>query len=208
MNVWLPGAEHIKGKHSVGLPLSGGNCLATMHITASPKGSYKGTRDYLVRMGFEPTLILDPTTGERGQFLPGNRGAYALEHPAGTPATNTAGSIHVQVEWVWPDMRQDITKAPHFAEQWADLVAWLDELGVPRDWPFGFHSSAKTLRLWLEGGYRGHVNCPNNSHVDNLPAKTQPAWPLTPADRRRLRSRLHRLRHRIKRIRHKLGRSS
>jgi hypothetical protein len=122
VNVWLPGAEHIKGKHSVGLPLSGGNCLATMHITASPKGSYKGTRDYLVRMGFEPTLILDPTTGERGQFLPGNRGAYALEHPAGTPATNTAGSIHVQVEWVWPDMRQDITKAPHFAEQWADLV--------------------------------------------------------------------------------------
>ena len=204
MNLWLPGAEKIRGPHQNGLTLLGGNCLATMHITASPKGSYRGTRDYLVRMGFEPTLILDPTTGDRGQFLPGNRGAYALEHPSGTPATNTEGRIHVQVEWVWPDMRQDITKAPHFAEQWRDLVAWLDALGVPREWPFGFSSSSKNAATWRKGGYRGHVNCPSNSHVDNLPAATQPAWPLSPARRARLTGRLRVLRHKVRRIKHKL----
>lgn len=175
MNLWLPGAERIKGPHDKGLPLDGGNCIATMHITVTPKGSYAGTRDYLLREGFEPTLILDPTNGKRGQFLPGNRGGYALEHNG--PATNTEGRVHVQVEWVWPDMRHDITKARHFAEQWNDLVHWLDQLGVPRDWPFGFHSSSRNAATWRKGGYRGHVNAPGNSHVDNLPAPKAPAWP-------------------------------
>lgn len=206
MNVWLPGAERIPGPHSAGLPMSGGGHFCTHHITVTGKGSYDGAKAALLREGYEPTLLVDPVTGKIGQFLPANRGGYALEHT--TAETNTAGAIHVQIEWVWPDMRQDITKAPHFEECWTRVVTWLDSLGVPREWPFGFHSSSRDVKTWQVSGHRGHVNAPGNTHVDNLPAKQQPAWPstLTP-QRRRLTARLHRLRHRIRAIRAKLRRT-
>lgn len=175
MNLWLPGAEKIPGAHSKGLPLAGGNALCTHHITVSGKGSYDGVKGILLREGYEPTLLLDPTNGKRGQFLPANRGAYALVHDG--PPTNTEGKIHVQIEWAWPSMADDITKAPHFAEIWADLVPWLDQLGVPRRWPFGFKSTSRSATTWKQAGHRGHINAPGNSHVDNLPAARQPAWP-------------------------------
>lgn len=175
MKLWLPGAEKIPGAHAKGLPMLGGNCLVTHHITVTGKGSYAGTKSVLLREGFEPTLLLDPTTGQRGQFLPANRGAYALEHNG--PPTNTEGAVHVQIEWVWPLMEDDITKAPHFAEIWADLIPWLDQLGVPRTWPFGFKSKSRSAVAWKAAGHRGHINAPGNSHVDNLPAVKRPAWP-------------------------------
>jgi hypothetical protein len=166
----------------------GGECMVTHHVTGTGKGTFDGTSAFLVRMGYEPTLLLDPWTGERVQYLPANRSAYALEHPAGQPETNRQGKVHVQIEWLWPAMSADITKAPHFAELWADLIPWLDDLGIPRRWPFGFTSTAKTLSKWTQGGHRGHVNAPGNSHCDNLPAPRQPAWPseakpLIPATR-------------------------
>lgn len=178
-NLWLPGAEKIPGRHSAGLPMLGGaGHYATHHITVSGKGSYDPIKGVLLREGFEPTIQADPVLGKFGQFLPANRGAYALEHNG--PPTNTAGSIHVQIEWVWPAMAEDITKAPHFAEMWRELVEWCDQLGIPRAWPFGFKSTAKTLAKWQTSGHRGHVNAPGNSHSDNLPAPTAPAWPVAP----------------------------
>lgn len=175
MNVWLPGAERISGKHAGGLTMLGGNALCTHHITVTGRGSYSGTKAALLSEGYEPTLILDPTTGRAGQFLPANRGAFALEHA--TAPTNTEGRIHVQIEWVWPAMAGDITQAPHFAALWDELIPWLRQLGVPDVWPFGFTSTSRNARTWKKGGHRGHINAPGNSHVDNLPARRQPAWP-------------------------------
>jgi len=159
----------------------GGNALCTHHITASSKGSYPAVSRYLVKMGFEPTLNLDPTTGQRGQYLPANRSAYALEHPAGQPETNREGSVNVQIEWVWPSMTDDITKAPHFAAIWADLIPWLEALGVPSLWTFGNPAAtSRDAKVWRKAGHRGHKNAPANTHVDSLPCKTSPPWTVAP----------------------------
>lgn len=195
----FPGAEQIRGPHSAGNPMGGGNCLLTNHITVTGKGSYTGTKAALLREGYEPTLLLDPTLGLAGQFLPATRGAYALEHNG--PPTNTEGKIHIQVEWVWPDMRQDITKAPHFRELWEALVWFADAHGVPREWTFGFTSSSRDPVRWRKGGWRGHVNAPGNSHVDNLPADIAPTWPV---NRHRLRLRLQAARRKVRHLKHRL----
>ena len=179
----MPGAERIPGKHSGGNPMLGGNALCTHHITVTPQGSYAATKAALLREGFEPTLLLDPVGGHRGQFLPANRGGYALQHNG--PPTNTEGKIHVQIEWVWPAMPSllhpnDITKTPHFAAQWHDLILWLDQLGVPRAWPFGGPlATSRDPATWRHGGHRGHRNAPGNSHVDSLSVRKAPAWPVT-----------------------------
>lgn len=186
MNPWLPVAERIPNSHTAGLPMSGGGHYATHHITVTPKGSYSGAKAALIREGFEPTLTVDPVLGKIGQFIPGNRGAYAMEHT--TAETNTLGAVHVQIEWVWPDMSQDITKAPHFDWCWEHVVAFLREWGVPDEWPFGFHSSSRSVTTWKKPGHNGHKNAPGNSHSDNLPAQYQPAWPGKPS-RKKLRAR-------------------
>src|SRR4051812_43791667 len=185
--LWLPGAERIGDgphKHSAGLPMDGTKGrYATHHITVTGKGSYAGTKNALLSEGYEPTLIVDPTTGQIGQFFPANRGGYALEHPSGTPTTNTEGTIHVQIEWVWPAMWKrlhpnlDITRAPHFAECWQKVALFCRQLGIPEVWPFGLHSDSKDLGLWRQSGHRGHINAPHNSHSDNLPAAKPPAFP-------------------------------
>lgn len=185
MNLWLPGAEKITGPHARGLTMDGTKGhYCTHHITVTPKGSYDGVKAVLLREGFEPTLLVDPVAGKVGQFLPGNKGGFALEHPSGGPTTNTEGTVHVQIEWVWPAMWRrlhpslDITRAPHFDRLWHDVIVWLDQLDVPRTWPFGFHSTSRDVGKWRTSGHRGHVNAPSNSHVDNLPAARQPAWPV------------------------------
>lgn len=185
MNLWLPGAERIPTKHT-GSSMVGGPAICTHHVTVSPRGSYNFIRGYLASKGYEPTLLLDPWTGERAQFLPANRSAYALEHPAGMPETNREGSVHVQIEWLWPAMpnqyhANDITKAPAFADLWADLIPWLEELGVPSRWTFGGPlNTSKDPKVWKVGGHRGHRNAPGNSHVDSLSCRKPPAWELSP----------------------------
>jgi len=202
---WMPGAERIPNAHSAGLPMDGAKGrYMTHHITVTPKGSYAGAETALCREGFEPTLVIDPMTNKRGQFLPANRGGYALEHNG--PDTNTEGEIHVQIEWVWPSMDEDITTAPHFAECWRDVVAFGRQLGIPDAWPFGFHSTAKTLSKWQTSGHRGHINAPGNTHTDNLPAKRKPAFPaaMKPAVRKRLLVELAAALHRVRHLRRKL----
>jgi hypothetical protein len=201
---WMPGAERIPNSHSAGLPMDGAKGhYATHHITVTPKGSYAGAKTALCREGFEPTLVIDPVTNKRGQFLPANRGGFALEHNG--PDTNTEGEIHIQVEWVWPTMSEDITKAPHFDECWHDFVEFARSLGIPDEWPFGFHSKSKNLAKWRTSGHRGHINAPGNSHSDNLPAAKQPAWPTkVSAARVRIKKRLRAAVHRVHHLRRKL----
>lgn len=182
---WLKGAERIPDPiHGAGLAMDGGKGrYVTHHITVTSKGSYDGAKSVLLHERYEPTLIVDPTLGKIGQFLPANRGGYALEHNG--PTTNTEGAVNIQIEWVWPSMADDITKAPHFAECWEAVVRFARNNGVPDVWPFGFHSTSKDLGKWRTSGHRGHINAPGNSHSDNLPAKHQPAWPSQPQRRRK-----------------------
>jgi hypothetical protein len=185
VNLWLSGAERIPGPHANGLSMDGSaGKFCTHHITVTPKGSYDGVKGALIREGYEPTLLVDPVLGRIGQFFPANRAGYALEHPSGTPTTNTEGTVHVQIEWVWPAMWRrfhpglDITHAKHFAWCWRQVVVFTRQLGIPDVWPFGFHSTSRDVTIWRTSGHRGHVNAPHNSHVDNLPAAKAPAWPV------------------------------
>lgn len=204
MKLWLPGAERIPTDHVGGLML-GGPGICTHHITVSSKGSYNFIRGYLVSKGYEPTLLLDPTTGQMGQYLPADRSAFALEHPTGMPETNRQGKVNVQIEWVWPSMSEDITKAPHFDAIWAVLIPWLEQLGVASVWTFGFGSTSRDALTWKKGGHRGHVNAPANTHVDSLPAVKPPPWrirkPLTAKRRRQIVARIHHLRRILRRHR-------
>ena len=176
---WMKGAERIPGIHQAGLPMDGTKGrYVTHHITVTGKGSYDGAKSVLLHERYEPTLIVDPTNGKIGQFVPAGRGAYALEHNG--PTTNTEGQVNIQIEWVWPSMSDDITKAKYFDECWRRVVAFARNNGVPDVWPFGFHSTSKDVGKWQTSGHRGHVNAPGNSHSDNLPAKHQPAWPARP----------------------------
>jgi hypothetical protein len=174
----FPHAEKVRGYNSLGLSMVGGPSKVTHHITVSGKGTSGTVIDLLKRENFEPTLLLDPYEGGRYQFLPPNKGAYALEHPAGMPETNRQGKVHIQIEWLWKDMSDNISRAPYFMGLWADVCAWSFAWGVPHHWPFGGPLvTSRSASIWKEGGHAGHRNAPGNTHVDSL-AWPHPIWAI------------------------------
>lgn len=177
MSVWLKDAELLPGAKTRGGSMVGGECIGTHHITVTKKGTAGTVNDILMRENFEPTLLLDPYENGRYQFLPADKSAYALEHRSGTPETNREGKIHVQIEWLWYSMSDDISKAPHFFDIWNDLIPWMEDLGIPSVWTFGSpFSNSRNPVTWKKAGHRGHRNAPYNSHVDGLAWKN-PVWP-------------------------------
>jgi hypothetical protein len=167
MNLWLPGVDRIPGPHANGNPMTGGPRRAcTWHRTVG--GTYASNRSYLVQKGFEPTVLWDPWTGQLGQFLPADRGAYALRH-IGDPPTNTLGTVHVQIEVVDRGSLIHLTDTP--LKGWPTLRAWLTQLGIPETLPagpmlpLGQHRSATTA-VWSKSGHFGHCHAPENDHTD------------------------------------------
>lgn len=111
------------------------------------------------------------------QHLPITRAARALEHPRGTPETNRARAVQVEVGW-WAgrigDLPDDIAGAL------ADWLTWVaGETGAPLAGPvFVGEGAGYTLasvdarqrmsaRDWLAfSGVCGHQHVPNNRHWD------------------------------------------
>lgn len=165
--LWLPGAERLASSH-VGGRMAGGPPRVVWHRTVGQ--GFRGNARFLKAEGFEPHILWDPTTGELGQFLPANRSAYALEHRAGTPETNRAGSMCIQIEVADHGKTWDITSTA--MKGWPSLRAWLRDLGIPETWPGGppppLGSRAEvSARVWLgKAGHYSHSQVPHNDHTD------------------------------------------
>lgn len=166
--LWLPGAERIPGPHSAGLPMLRNNARRAITWHRTGGGSYASNRSYLVQEAFEPTILWEPWTGQFGQFFPADRGGYALKH-VGDPATNTFGTIHVQVEVVDRGSSVHLTDTP--MKGWAAFRSWLHAWGIPETLPagpmlpLGAHKSATTA-VWGRSGHFGHCHVPENDHTD------------------------------------------
>ena len=167
---WMPGAERVPGAQA-GLTMNGGPAKVTHHITTG--GDFDFLTGYLVRLGYEPTLIVDPVSGRIAQFLSAANGGYALEDR--TVPTNAQGSRHIQIEWCWVSMTDlTIDSAPKWHEVWGRVLDFCRANGVADAIPFG-KINALTDRdpaKWVQGGHACHLNAPGNSHVDGLPVSS------------------------------------
>jgi hypothetical protein len=184
--LWLPGAERVPGRHAAGGSLTGGPPRCTHHITwdaLGPHGerpSFDGVRDYLVSMGFEPTLMVDPILGRVAQFLPANRSAYAIRNLAGGVETNRDGDTHIQVEWFFSPgcvvngkRYDDLTDTPMRGLD--EVLALCAEYDIPPVWAVGqptWRSSPRSTDVWLStAGHYGHSQVPENDHTDPGPLR-------------------------------------
>lgn len=117
--------------------------------------------------GSAPHFTLNPRTGEMWQHIPVTEAARALEHPAGTPETNRARAIQVELIGFakdtggWPKS---------YYVRIAELARWIEaNAGVPRK--CGVEFTVPALRMTGNGfvsysGHCGHCHVPNNSHWD------------------------------------------
>lgn len=175
-DMWMPGAEQ--------QPQGGGVTLnrslparATWHITwdaltdgAQP--AFDNVASYLKRMAYCPHLMWDPWTGRIVQFYPADVGARALN------AWNEDGAVHVQIETFFSpgtvrDGKTYNTVADTPCKGLPEILAWLDSLGIPRQWPMGapqWTGNSRDPGIWnTRGGHYGHCNVPDNTHTDPGP---------------------------------------
>lgn len=174
---FLPGAE-VRQVHP-GWTMAGGPPRATWHITddaltntGEPAISASGVADYLNNVGYQPTIVWDPVTGQVIQLLPADVGGSALE--GGPPETNKMGTVNIQVEAYFTP------NETRFGVRYAQLtdtpctgldaiLRWMDSWGIPRVAPLA--PGNRNPIIWASvAGHYGHYNVPNNSHVDPIVA--------------------------------------
>lgn len=172
----MPGAKNLTRRGNANMV--GGPAMMTHHITddalhadGSRIITLGGVSRYLLDVGYEPHVVLDPFTGEARQLLEATSSGYALEHPAGMPQTNRQGVVNLQVEWfftpgtVYGGFRfATLTDTPMVGLD--RLMEWADSWGIPRvarSAPGDRHAGR-----WASGGHFGHFNAPGNSHMDPL----------------------------------------
>lgn len=177
----MPGAVDWRSRtsHRGNDNMVGGPARATHHITddqlhsdSTRAATLEGVAQYLINVGYEPTVVIDPLTGEAIQLLDATDSGYALEHPAGGPQTNRMGTVNIQVEWlftpgtVWQGKRY--AQVTDTAMLGLDrFVAWCSSWGVPVVAPLA--PGDRNASVWAAvAGHYGHFNAPLNSHVDPI----------------------------------------
>jgi hypothetical protein len=157
--------------------------------------SFTGVAKYLLQMGFEPHLLLDPILGDKRAFIRLDRSAYALENRSGGVETNREGSACIQVEWFFtPGCVVNGKKYETLADTpmlGLDLVKKLAaEYGVPAVWPLGtptWYSHRNTTVWKTKAGHYGHSQVPENHHTDPGPMDIRSHSPqeadVTPQDK-------------------------
>jgi hypothetical protein len=153
----------------------GGPPRVVHHITwdklnpdGTPGITFDNVASYLISVGYEPHLLIDPVTGRVKQFVPFDRSAYALANKPGGVQTNRYGQACIQVEWYFtPGVVRDgkryesLTDTPLAGLDVVLQVA--DSWGIPRTWAGG----ERDVDVWLNtAGHRGHVDVPENDHTD------------------------------------------
>lgn len=176
VDLWMPGAvrdpQPAAVKLNRDLPRR-----AVQHITADRldengvQPAFQNVATYLKRVQYCPHIMWDPFTGYMEQYYPADVGARALTR------WNEDGFYCVQVEiYFSPGMVRDGKRYHTVAETpckgWAELVAWLDTLGIPRVWPMGSPdwNSKQDEDVWnTTAGYYGHMQVPGETHTDPGP---------------------------------------
>jgi hypothetical protein len=171
---WLSVAEIISCTKGGGT-YDGSPYRFVIHTTEGDPGSVDGCRNMAQNHGSPPQLWYHPTLRWLGQGLPLSRSAYALAHPSGTPNTNTAGAIQVEVFGFAAD-------TPGWDVQCDNLGT--DVLGpiLAAGWPINTAQVAPTTGndgygtdgavRFDQGTWAGwagvccHSNVPNNDHWD------------------------------------------
>lgn len=176
-DLWMPGARRS--------PQPGGVTLNTSlpprgvwHITwdaLRPDGGQPDSQavsDYLKRMGYCPTLMWNPFTGDIEQFYAANVGGRALA------AWNEDGTANIQIEVFFsPGCVVDGIKYGTVADTpcngLENILAWMDTFGIPRTWPMGapqWQGNSRDPAIWnTQAGHYGHCNVPDNTHTDPGP---------------------------------------
>lgn len=170
---WLPTGKHWGLNISRDItPVSTGKmqtaCGVKTLLHTTEGTGFDGADETLIKNGAEPHFLIDPSTGKVKQYIALDRFARSLRHPAGTPATNAANVIQIE-------MVGFAVATPNWQELKYENVAALccliaHRTGVKRKAPHQF-LGGKSVRFkpyaFLEAeGYVGHCHAPGNDHVD------------------------------------------
>lgn len=161
----------------VPLPYDGGTFTVKTRrcVVHSTEGStIEGAVAAYRAQGFCPHLTWDPTTGRIVQHLPFDIAASTLAHK-GDPHTNRLGAIQIEVVGY---ARVPFTDGPCVGLD--EIVALIDQLGVPRVWPagpplpypqsYGAGNGQRDPWLWSNvPGWYAHSQIPGNDHGDPGP---------------------------------------
>lgn len=171
---WLAGAQiqpatHAGGEYDPSFPWR-----VVLHSTEGvsaegAEGAYRGT-------GSWPHLTVDPGRRRIAQHYPLEVAARALEHPGGTPPTNGARAIQVEIVGDAVDMPDmpaadlawlgDAVLRPLLAWTGAPAAAVAHWPGYPAS--YGLHAGQRmTDAEWRAfSGVCGHMHVPHNDHGD------------------------------------------
>lgn len=150
--------------------------VVVVHTTESAPGSATAVANYLVRMGYEPHEVFDPSNGELIQLLPPGQPGKALMNLAGGVETNNRPGVY-QIEIVGRAV-----DVPGYDDAWYDrlrvrLTAVCALTKTPYVFPcefkpypssYGFANGVRmTFAEWLTfEGICGHQHVPENDHGD------------------------------------------
>lgn len=169
MSAWLPTGHH-EGLEISHHPASD----AGDFVTAKPKivwhttegTSLSGAIETLTANGDEPHFVVSNDGRQVVQFIGMDRTSKSLRHPSGTPETNRAHCIQVEIcgfaaqSHQWPDTKYvGLAHLALLIERFAHVerrthVGWAN----PRRIAAGNFAGT--------GGHVGHMHVPNNDHVD------------------------------------------
>ena len=172
---WLPTAEHISCTKGGG-SYDGSPYRFCFHTTEGDPGSVDGCRSMAQSHESPPQLWYHPGLDWFAQGLPLNKAAYALAHPSGTPNTNNAGAIQIELFGFAAD-------TPGWPGDWVDrLGSRVLAAVLSAGWPIDPNNVAPTAGnegygtsgavrfddgTWAGfNGVCGHANVPSNDHWD------------------------------------------
>lgn len=180
--LWMPGAGY--RPQSNGGTMAGGPARSIWHITWDELGkggklpAFNSISNYLVNVGFCPTIMWDPWSGRVVQYYPANKSARAVQNLAGGVETNRMGKVCIQVEaWFSPGCvvggKKYATLADTPCKGMDAIVAWMRSHDIPDDWPNGWpkwSGSSRNAANWrTKAGHYGHSQTPENDHTDPGP---------------------------------------
>jgi hypothetical protein len=174
--LWLPEGPHwdlnIEHHPTRGWgPFTGGGEKLVLHTTESPREWIDGAiRQFTARQG-TPHLSIGDREGYRfpvvAQFLPFNETAGTLEHPVGTPETNRANAIQIEI-------CGRAAESHDWDENWYKAIAnalllTQHRVKFPITRPRRFPGERYTGSGWIRAeGIVGHCHAPNQrrGHTD------------------------------------------
>jgi hypothetical protein len=149
------------------------------HVTGRPKLCWHSTEGSTIEGAISayrakrasPHFTIDPARDRIVQHISIFRAARALQHPAGTPETNRARTIQVEIVGVAAqmgrlsrDQLRSLTRLARWIERNAGVPSTCDVEFVP--FPSGVPRRLQGQR-WLDySGHHGHMHVPGNDHED------------------------------------------